>query len=102
MITTKQRSYLKSLAHDLQPILQIGKGNITENVLLQFEEAFQTRELIKAAVLNNSLLDAKEACNTIADKIDCEIVLVIGNRFVLYKENKEEKYKDKKIKLPRK
>jgi RNA-binding protein len=102
MITTKQRSYLKSLAHNLQPLFQIGKGNISENMILQYEEAFETHELIKTSVLNNSLLDTKEACEKIAKTINAEVVLVIGNKFVLYKENKKEKYREKKLKLPRK
>ena len=97
MITTKQRSYLKSLAHSLQPIFQIGKGGISDNVLQQYEEAFETKELIKTTVLNNSMFDAKEACLIIAKKTRSEEVLVIGSKFVLYRQSKE----NKKINLPR-
>jgi len=97
MISTKQRSYLKALAHELQPIFQIGKGGISENVIIQYEEAFETKELIKTTVLNNSLFDAKEACRIIAKKTHSDEVLVIGSKFVLYRPSKE----NKKIKLPK-
>ncbi|MCK5811413.1 MAG: ribosome assembly RNA-binding protein YhbY [Clostridiales bacterium] len=98
MITTKQRSYLKSLAHNLSPIFQVGKNGVVENTIIQFNEAFETKEIIKATVLNNSLLSAKEACEEISKKTQSEIVLVIGNRFVLYKASK----KNPQINLPKK
>lgn len=97
MITTKQRSYLKSLAHKLSPIFQVGKNGVVENTIIQFNEAFETKELIKATVLNNSLLTAKEACEEIAKKTNAEIILVIGNRFVLYKAST----KNPQINLPK-
>ncbi|MBN2851688.1 MAG: ribosome assembly RNA-binding protein YhbY [Clostridia bacterium] len=96
MITTKQRSYLKSLAHHLQPIFQIGKGGISENVIIQYEEAFETKELIKTSVLNNSEFNAKEACELIAEKTHADIVQVIGSKFVLYRPSR----KNRKIELP--
>lgn len=91
MITGKQRSYLRSLANTIQPIFQIGKGGISDNVIKQFDEALEARELVKATVLKNSLEGAREACNEIADATGAEIVQVIGNKFVLYRESKENK-----------
>lgn len=91
MLTGKQRSYLKSLANTIQPIFQIGKGGITENVIKQFDEALEARELVKATVLKNSLSDAREVCDEIARQTGAEVVQVIGNKFVLYRESKENK-----------
>ena len=47
MITSKQRSYLRSLANNIEPIVQIGKEGIDERVLNQIDEALEARELIK-------------------------------------------------------
>ncbi len=47
MITTKQRSYLRSLGSQLAPIFQVGKGGIEENFLKQIDGALESRELIK-------------------------------------------------------
>ena len=38
-LTSKQRSYLRGLANNMDPIIQIGKGGITANLLLQADEA---------------------------------------------------------------
>jgi RNA-binding protein len=93
----KQRTYLKKLAHDLQPLFQIGKNGITENFIEQINQALDARELIKCKVLNNSLLDAKETANELARVTNAEFVQAIGNKFTLYRESKD----NKKIVLPR-
>jgi RNA-binding protein len=96
LITGKQRSYLKGLANSLDPIFQVGKNGITENFIKQVDEALEKREIIKIKVLNNSMLDAKEVANILAEKTNAEFVQSIGNKFVLYRESK----KNKKIILP--
>lgn len=97
MLTGRQRSYLKGIANGIDPILQIGKNGITENLIKQIDEALEAREIIKVKVLNNSLLDAKETANELAKLTNSEFVQSIGNKFVLYRESRE----NKKIELPK-
>ena len=54
MLTSKQRSHLKSLAANLQPVGQFGKGGMSENMLRSFSDALEARELIKINVLTNA------------------------------------------------
>lgn len=96
-MTSKQRAYLRSLATSMQPIFQVGKGDISENMTEQIGNALEARELIKVKVLDNSLYSAREAAEIIAEATDAEVVTVIGSKFVLYKESE----KHKKIELPR-
>lgn len=91
MITGKQRSYLRSLANSIEPIFQVGKGGINENMVKQFNEALEARELIKVSVLKNSVDDTRDICNEAADLTGSEVVQIIGSKFVLYKESKENK-----------
>ncbi len=91
MITSKQRSYLRGLANTITPIFQVGKGGVSDNMIKQFNDALESRELIKANVLKNSISDTREICEEIASRTDSEIVQVIGSKFVLYKESKENK-----------
>lgn len=97
LITGKQRSYLKSLAHNIEPIFQLGKNGITENFITQIDEALEARELIKVKVLNNSFLDSKEAANEVAERANAEFVQSIGSKFVIYRESEE----NQKIELPK-
>ncbi|NLW22223.1 MAG: ribosome assembly RNA-binding protein YhbY [Tissierellia bacterium] len=96
MLTGKQRSFLKGIANNLDPIFQIGKNGITENFIKQVDDALEAREIIKIKVLNNSFLNPKEVANELAEKTGAEFVQSIGNKFVLYRESK----KNKKIELP--
>ena len=89
MLTGKQRAYLRSLAHDIDPIFQIGKYGIEENFLIQVSQALEARELIKIKVLENSGLDAREASNEICAAIGCEGVQAIGSKIVLFKQSKK-------------
>ncbi|HPD01450.1 MAG TPA: ribosome assembly RNA-binding protein YhbY [Acetivibrio sp.] len=91
MLTGKQRSYLRSLANGIDPVFQIGKGGVNDNMIKQFNEALEARELIKVTVLKNSLDDVREVCDEAARLTGAEVVQVIGNKFVLYKESKENK-----------
>ncbi|WP_142414565.1 ribosome assembly RNA-binding protein YhbY [Hathewaya massiliensis] len=87
MITSKQRAYLRSLAHGIEPIFQIGKGGIEDNFLDQISGALEARELIKINVLNNSGITAREASEILCEELNCEGVQVIGNKVVIYRKS---------------
>ena len=91
MLTGKQRSYLRGLANTIDAIFQIGKGGVSDNIVVQFNDALEARELVKATVLKNALTDTRTICEEIADRTGAEIVQVIGSKFVLYKESKNNK-----------
>ncbi len=84
-MTSKQRAYLKKLATNLDTIFQVGKGDISENMIVQISNALEARELIKLRVLDNSPYTAREAAEQIAARTKSEVVIVIGTRFVLYR-----------------
>jgi len=91
MLTGKQKRYLRSRAHHLQPIFQVGKGGTNEHLIRHIEEALEVRELIKISVLNNCGEDAREVGAELAAGARAELVQVIGKTIVLYKESKEHK-----------
>lgn len=96
-MTSKQRSYLKGLAMNLEPVFQIGKSSVTPENVEAISEVFNTRELVKISILKNCLDDPKEVANTVAERTHSQVVQVIGKKFVLYKPFKE----NPKIILPK-
>ena len=96
MLTSKQRAYLRSLSNKLEPIFQVGKGGVNDNQLKQIDEALEKRELVKVHVLENALLDTRSVCNEVADALGAEPVQVIGKKFIIYKESRENKRIDLK------
>ncbi len=97
MMTSKQRSYLKGLAMNMEPVFQIGKSSVTPENVEAISEVFHTHELIKIAVLKNCTDDPKEIANVVAERTHAQVVQVIGKKIVLYKPFKE----NPKIILPR-
>lgn len=91
MLTGKQKRYLRSLAHHLQPIFQVGKGGVNDNLIRQIEETLEVRELLKISILNNCEDEKEEVAEEIARGAGAELVQLIGKTIVLYKESKEKK-----------
>lgn len=85
MLTSKQKQYLKVLASKMPAVLQIGKEGNTESVLKSAEDALLAREFIKVKINQNSDEDIKETASYIADKLQCDVVQVIGRTCVLFK-----------------
>lgn len=96
-MTSKQRAYLKSLASTLNPIFQVGKSSLTPEFTQAIDEAFNTKELIKIAVLKNCMDDPNEIAQAVAERTHSQVVQVIGKKIILYKPDK----KNPKIILPR-
>lgn len=91
-LTGKQKRYLRSQAHHLTPIFQVGKAGVTTEMEKQVEEALVKRELLKVQLLQNTSLTADEAAEIFAESIPCEIVQVIGKVVVLFKASPKEKF----------
>ena len=98
MMTSKQRSYLRSLAHNLDPTVYIGKAGVTDNVIKEIDQCLEARELVKIKLQEGAELDAKTVANELAPGLRAEFVQAIGRKFTLYRESKE----NKQIELPRK
>jgi len=94
-LTSKQRSYLRSLASEQSSIMQIGKDGITDNLKKTVGDALEARELIKLSVLETCEMNAKEAAEALAEATDSTVVCTIGRKLVLYRES----VKHKKIEL---
>lgn len=84
-MTTKQRSKLRSLAQAIEPIGQIGKGGISDNMIAGLSSALEARELIKVTVLKNAEDEAKYLADDLAAELNAEVVCTIGHKIVLYR-----------------
>ena len=96
MLTGKQKSYLRSEAHHLKPLFQVGKLGVSENLVEQIEDVLEKRELIKVSILQNCEMDKNDVAEALSEKANAHVVQIIGSIIVLYKESLE----NKKIQLP--
>jgi RNA-binding protein len=92
-LTSKQRSHLKSLAANLEPIGQIGKDGIGDNMLKSFSDCLEARELIKVSLLDNADGDPQQIGRDLAAQLNAECVIVIGRKVVLYRKSSRKNFK---------
>lgn len=97
MLSSKQRAFLRSMANTMDPIMQVGKGGIVEELITSVDNALEARELIKMSALETAPVSAREAADELAEATGADVVAVVGRRFVLYRPSK----KKKKIELPK-
>lgn len=91
MLNSKERAALRSMAAQIQPIMQIGKGGISENLAKTVSDALEARELIKLSVLENCDYTVRDMAEELAKSTHSEVVAVIGRKVILYRESKTKK-----------
>jgi RNA-binding protein len=94
-LTGKQARFLRGLGHHLQPVVMIGREEISEPLVASAEEALFAHELIKVKVQEGCMLDRREAAAILADRTGAEVVQVLGRTILLYRPAA-----DPKIQLP--
>ncbi|MCI5566529.1 MAG: YhbY family RNA-binding protein [Veillonellaceae bacterium] len=95
-LTGKQKSFLRSMGMGIEPVVQIGKEGVTASVVDAAKEAIKKRELIKVRVQQNADDTPKAEIELLAERVDCNLVQVIGRNGLLFKRN----FNKPKIELP--
>ena len=93
MLTSRERSNLRGLAANIEPVTQVGKNGVNESLIESLDSAIEKREIIKVTVLENSGLIVKEAGIEIAEKLGAEFVCATGRKLVFYRRSKSDKVK---------
>ena len=89
MLTPKQKRELKSLANNIQTRYQIGKNDISDTVISMLDKALTAHELIKIDVMKGCTLPVMEVALDIANKLNAELVNVLGRVIILFRRNKD-------------
>ena len=93
-LALSERSYLKGIVHILNPIVNIGKQGVTKGLIYCTNEALKSHELIK--IKFTEFKDQKKMlAEEIANQTGSEIITIIGNNLILFKQNDNES--DRKI-----
>ena len=93
-----QRRALRAAAHPLQPIAQVGREGLSENVLASVREALQAHELIKVRFVDQKER-RREAAEELAAAVDAALAGVVGHVAILYRPHEDPDRR--KVHLPR-
>ena len=85
-LSSSQRSYLRSQAHHLEPVVLIGKHGITDGTIESIDRVLEARELIKI-----KFREFKDEKLSLSEKIteltNAQIVGVIGHTVIIFRQN---------------
>lgn len=96
-LSTKQKQFLKGLAHHLSPVVMLGANGLTEGVLAEIDNALNYHELIKVKISGAERETKQLIIDAIVRETQANAVQTIGHILVLYRPSDEPK-----IQLPRK
>lgn len=82
----KERAYLKKLAHDKKPLLQMGKEGLSESFLKELEQCLEMKELIKLDLLPGAG-DKERLVEELLSKTGAEFISQVGRKLVIYRES---------------
>lgn len=97
-LSSKQRKYLETLAHDIEPMVRIGKGGVTPTLIQTVIDNLKTQELVKVKILDNASVEKDEVADVLVEHAACTLVRIIGRVIILYRPKDEEK--KRRIVLP--
>jgi RNA-binding protein len=93
----KQLRYLRSLAHALKPVVQLGKQGFSAAVSLQIDQALTDHELIKVKIGGECPDKIPDVAKSASEKLGAHVAQTIGATLVLYRRHPQEP----KIQLPK-
>lgn len=96
MLTGKQKRFLRSLGHSLKPVINVGKGEVSETLIKECSAALESHELIKVKLLESCIIDRHEVAAMLAEGCSAHVAQVLGRTVLLYR-----KAKEPKIELPK-
>jgi RNA-binding protein len=95
-LSSKQRQYLRGLAHPLAPIVRVGKAGVTETLIAETKKSLESHELIKVRIEIDESAQRREVADRLARETDAQLAGTIGKVAILYREREEKP----DIKLP--
>ena len=97
MLTTKQRQFLKGLAHGLHPVVRIGRDGLTPGIVDETKKSLLAHELIKVRIESDDSAERRSIAEELARTAGADLAGTIGKLAILYRRREEKP----KIKLPK-
>ena len=89
MLTGKQKRHLRALGHGLKPLILVGKGEVSEALIKETDEALTAHELLKVKLLESCQMDRYEVAENLAAACTAEVAQILGKTILLYRAAEE-------------
>src|SRR5258706_835262 len=88
-LTSKQRQYLRGLAHPLEPVVRVGRRGLSPSVIEETKRSLNAHELIKVRIENDDSAQRKTTAAELATACDADLAGTIGKLAILYRARDE-------------
>lgn len=88
-MTSKERAALRAQANTIETTLIVGKGGVSEQVLLEASNLLDAHELIKGKVLETAMLTAREASDAVCEALGAEGIGCVGTKFIVWRKSEK-------------
>jgi RNA-binding protein len=88
-LTDAQRKHLRRLGHDRNPIVLVGQGGISPNLVAELDRALNDHELVKVRARVGDRAVRDQLLEELAAGTGAELVQRIGHVALYYRPNKE-------------
>ena len=90
------KKQLRALAHHLNPVVMVGRNGVSEQLVASVNAALKNHELIKVKFLDFKE-EKKEISQEIATVTKSEVVGIIGNIVIFYRQHPQPEMRKIKI-----
>ena len=90
-LTGKQKRYLRSLGHHLDPTLMVGAKGLAEGVVQELAESLAAHELVKVRLGPGCGVDRAEAAKGLSAATDSAVIQILGKTLLLYRASEKAK-----------
>ena len=87
-LTASQRRRLKARAHPLSPVVQVGRGGVSDAFVAELDRALESHELVKVR-LRGEREDRAAQLTDVTARLDCTVVGTVGAVAILYRESED-------------
>jgi RNA-binding protein len=91
-LSNAQKRYLRGLAHDLKPVLQVGAKGVTPAVLAELDQALDQHELIKARVVASDRDEREAWIAALVEGSGASLAGRIGHVAILYRRRQDKPF----------
>lgn len=90
-MNSKQISYLRGLAHNLNPVVMISNKGLSESVLKEINVSLDAHELVKIKVMGDDRVLRAKLLTDICEQTNAIAVHHIGKQLVIYRQSTKPK-----------
>jgi len=87
-LSASQKKQFRTIGHQLNPVVILGDGGLSENVKKELNRALEDHELIKIKIPSGERTEKQKLIDALCKSCQCALVQQVGNMVLIYRAGK--------------